>query len=338
MTIKKNLVADLGGTNIRFALCAPNSTTLDSVKRYSIRDYESIDHLIEVYLGDINADSNVTLDAVCIAIAGPINDGVVAMTNCDWTLSTAALSNTLGINCVEFINDFAAIAHAVPYLKKDELLAIGCSDTCVKQSHSTNGPITVFGPGTGLGAALLVPLSKPSNDRYQYHYTVLPTEGGHAGLSARSEQELYVFNYWRKKGCRINREFFVCGTGIERIFEALCVANDSIDHKKLSVAQIQQLGCTKQHKIATEAMHLFCAFLGSATGDQVLSTGSTGGAVLAGGILPKFPEFLNNSEFRARFESKGVMSNYNKAISTQLIVAEQPGLIGAAAYLLQEKI
>ena len=81
-------------------------------------------------------------------------------------------------------------------------------------------------------------------------------------------------------------------------------------------------------------MEMFCAFLGSAAGDQVLCTGSTGGVVLAGGVLPKFVDFLNQSAFRRRFETKGIMSHYTEAVPTRLIIAEQPGLVGAAAFLL----
>ncbi|MBT8149150.1 MAG: glucokinase [Gammaproteobacteria bacterium] len=317
-----NLVGDLGGTNVRFGLCEKNSTRVEHIERFTLRDYEGLDHVIKVYLRDKLAGNDQVLAGCCLAIAGPIIDHSVKMTNSDWEFSADSLRQWLAIEQVALINDFEAIALSVPHLEEHDFAQIG------SVASPADGPITVFGPGTGLGAALLVPNGLGG-------YIVVPTEGGHAGLSARSSKELEVFAYWRDKGCRINREFFVCGAGIERIYEAVCVEAGSQDYKKHTVANIQQLGCKRENKLCEQAMEMFCAFLGSAAGDQVLCTGSTGGVVLAGGILPKFVDFLNQSNFRKRFETKGVMSHYTEEVPTRLIIAAQPGLVGAAAYLLE---
>lgn len=318
MAKHRSLVADLGGTNIRFALVESGSTQIESLKKYSIKNYESLEHLIEVYLGDCDLSTDA-IAAACIAIAGPIVDQAVKMTNCNWHIKRSRLESELGLERALLINDFEAIARAVGAIDNDGYLTVG--PDLVEQQ----GPISVLGPGTGLGAALLVP--------HHSAMLVVPTEGGHAGLSARTDDELMIFDYWRAKGSRINREFFICGDGIVRIFEALCVNEGSDDYKNMTVANIQQSGCNQQHPLAERCMQIFCSFLGSAAGDQVLCTGSTGGMILAGGILPKFPEFLRQSAFRERFESKGAMSYYTKAVSTRLIIEEQPGLIGAAACL-----
>lgn len=325
----KFLVADLGGTNIRFGLCAADSTQINAIKKYSIRDYESVKHLLQVYLHDSETNSN-EIERCCFAIAGPIHDQAVKMTNCNWQISATAINHALDIKQTVLINDFQAIAYSVTHLLDNGLTNIGDL-----KLNNSEGPISVFGPGTGLGAALLVPYSGQSTSQ---QYLVVATEGGHAGLSARSEDELKIFDYWRNKGCRINREFFVCGTGIERIYEAICIDSGSDDYKKRQVANIQQLGCSGNDEKCQKTMNIFCSFLGSAAGDQVLCTGSTGGLVLAGGILPKFVDFLKASPFRQRFESKGAMSGYTKKVATSLIIESQPGLIGAAAYLNQTTI
>lgn len=317
---KQNIVADLGGTNIRFGLAAPHSTTVDNIRRYSIRDYESVRHLLQVYLRDSGIDKS-HIAHCCFAIAGPIKNQQVKMTNCDWEISASTIDEALGIDNTVLINDFQAIAYSVTHIPESGMVRIG-----ELSLEADRGPISVLGPGTGLGAALLVPTI--SGD-----YTIVPTEGGHVALSARSEDELKIFDYWRNKGCRINREFFLSGIGLERIYEALCVDAGRNDYKKISVSQIQQTGCAREDELCERAMNTFCAFLGSAAGDQVLCTGSTGGLVLAGGILPKFVDFLQESPFRKRFESKGSMSDYTRRVATVLIVEEQPGLIGAAAYL-----
>jgi len=332
------LVADLGGTNIRFAICDGVDNTdnskvaLREIEQFSLRDYEDLKHLITHYLANKNLnDDTQKIKSCCFAVAGAIFDNKVKMTNYDWEISTDLLKDILNIQHAWLINDFAAIAHSVPYLDDSQLISIG------EGKANPGAPISLFGPGTGLGAALLIPLSsnteKPS-------YKVVATEGGHAAISARSSLELSIFDYWRAKGSRINREFFVCGAGIERLYEAIVAINNNgaplDDAKSLTAPQIQQRGCgdgtTTKDNYCRQAMHAFCTLLGSAAGDQALCTGAQGGLILAGGILPKFVEFLSASNFRHRFESKGVMSDYNKAISTHLIIEPQPGLIGAAAY------
>ena len=332
------LVADLGGTNIRFAICDKLDSTshskveLREIEQFSLRDYEDLKHLIKHYLSNKDlSGSGQGIQSCCFAVAGAIFDNKVKMTNYDWEISTDLLKDILNIQHAWLINDFAAIAHSVPYLDDSQLISIG------EGKANPGAPISLFGPGTGLGAALLIPLSSNTEEP---SYKVVATEGGHAAISARSSLELSIFDYWRAKGSRINREFFVCGAGIERLYEAIVAINNNgvplDDAKSLTAPQIQQRGCgdgtTAKDNYCRQAMHAFCTLLGSAAGDQALCTGAQGGLILAGGILPKFVEFLAASNFRHRFESKGVMSEYNKAISTQLIIEPQPGLIGAAVY------
>lgn len=326
------LVADLGGTNIRFALCDYvdrenyGPVELTHIEQFSLRDYEDLKHLITHYLSD-KPQANA-IRSCCFAVAGPIFDNRVKMTNYDWEISVDYLNKVLGIEHSWLINDFAAIAYAVPHLQPAQLVEIGSG------SAVADAPIALFGPGTGLGAAQLVPLPTADGSR---RYKVVPTEGGHAAISARSELELAIFDYWRGKGCRINREFFVCGTGIERLYEAIVSVNGGeLNEQTLSAPEIQKAGCSdgrsSNDEYCRQAMQAFCTLLGSAAGDQALCTGARGGLILAGGILPKFVDFLLASDFRKRFESKGVMSDYNKSIPTHLITELQPGLIGAAAY------
>lgn len=327
------LVADLGGTNIRLAICLQCNEKLKQfklldIKQYQLRDYQDLKHLINTYIDSIDSVTGIgNIKSCCFAVAGPILENTVQMTNYNWEITTSLLNKILKINNAVLINDFLAIAHSIEFLGEDQFIDIGDG------MSNINSPVTVFGPGTGLGSALLIPNENQSFDIY-------PTEGGHVALSARSQLELTIFDYWRKKGCRINREFFICGDGIERLYEAILADDIGADNIKeidlLSAPEISQRACsddkTQLDVNARLALEAFCTLLGSAAGDQVLSTGSLGGLILAGGILPKIKNFLIKSNFRKRFESKGPMSNYNKNVSTKLIIADQPGLIGAAAY------
>ena len=85
----------------------------------------------------------------------------------------------------------------------------------------------------------------------------------------------------------------------------------------------------------TIALQTFCALLGSACGDFVLSNGAYGGLYIAGGIVPRMIPFLEASNFLSRFQNKGAMSQHLAQVPIYVITTEQPGLIGAAYAPLQ---
>ena len=323
------LVADLGGTNIRLAICpakvsASQGVVLEHIESFRLDDYVSLSHIIDHYLSKTQVD----VRACCFAIAGPINNGEVRMTNRDWVITTEGLREQLGIKHAALINDFAAIAQAVPFLSQSQLLNIGGGKA------QRDAPVAVFGPGTGLGAAQLIP-------DHAGNYRVIATEGGHSGMAPGNELEVEIFRYWQQQGASISREFFVCGKGIERLFTAIYALENATEPPVLAAAEIQQKGCASDaasgdatDRAAAQAMSTFCELLGNAAGDQVLSTGARGGLVLAGGILPKFSDFLLASGFRERFETNAAMSAYLQQVPSRLVTEAQPGLIGAATYAL----
>ena len=329
MTYYPRLVADLGGTNVRLAICpakvsASQGVVLDKVETFRLDDYPGLEQIIETYIESAKVD----IHACCFAVAGPVNDGQVRMTNRDWVITADGLRKQLSIEYAALINDFAAIAQAVPFLGQQQLLDIGGGQA------QRGAPITVFGPGTGLGAAQLIP-DQAGN------YRVIATEGGHAGMSPHTELEAQIFKYWQDRGHTISREFFICGKGIERLFTAIYALQTANEAPTLSAAEIQQTGCTVAaesddpvERACAQAMTSFCELLGTAAGDQVLSTGARGGLVLAGGILPKFSDFLLASNFRQRFETNAAMSEYLRKVPSRLVTEAQPGLIGAATFAL----
>ncbi len=335
------LVADIGGTNIRFALGddsgqgnlslrADSGISLHHIEEFTLDDEQSLDQLVKQYLNNKNS----TIKSCCFAIAGPLIDGQIKMTNHDWEISTGYLNALLKIDCSIVINDFEAIAYSVPHLNNSQRIKIGGG------TADSDAPIAVLGPGTGLGGAQLIPIKNTRKSSFQ----VIACQAGHVALDPQTNLEQDIFNFWRRQDCRINREFFISGIGIKRIYEAIIAIHSSAtDTRKnnLSPAEIQQKGCSKknlnhidkQTEYCRETMLTFCRLLGSAAGDQVLSTGARGGLILAGGILPRFADFLIDSDFRNRFEDKGQMSEHNRLIPTQLILEPQPGLLGAAACL-----
>lgn len=311
MTAYPRLVADIGGTHTRFAI-SDGDAGLRHRQTLRSPDHARLEDAIEHYLAAI--DPLVPVSA-CIAIAGPIEDGRVTMTNHSWTFSVADLQRRFGWNALRVVNDFAAVAMALPHLRSDQTLRIGGG------RPQADMPLGVLGPGTGFGAAQLIPC--------QEHWIPVSTEGGHVLLAAGNETELAIFEYWLKRHLFLSRENLLSGPGIFRLYEACCAIHGETPRARDAV-EVTDLAIHQGDALAGQTLEAFFGLLGSACGDQALATGARGGIYLAGGILPKMSEALIGSDFRRRFEDKGPMSHYVREIQTHLIIASDPGLIGAA--------
>lgn len=307
------LVADIGGTHCRFAL-ADEHGELSDIQRFRAADYASVEDAIETYLAGIKKPA----ETACLAVAGPTEHDAMAMTNLSWRTTASQLNKRFGFIRSAFINDFEAIALCVPALEAADLLHIS------HRQPDLTLPIAVLGPGTGLGVAQLIPCGE--------QFVAIATEGGHTALQAATIIEQNIFDYWKAKGLPLSRESFLSGPGLLRLYSALCALSNSecLADSGGAVSDLAAEG----DSIARQALDIFLGLLGSAAGDQALACGSRGGVVLAGGILPKISAQLPSSSLRERFEAKAPMQHYLKSIPVSLILHENPGLLGAAYYVL----
>ena len=97
-----------------------------------------------------------------------------------------------------------------------------------------------------------------------------------------------------------------------------------------SAAEIVQHALAGDCEASRNTLEAFCAFLGGAAGNAALTLGAIGGVFIAGGIAPRFTDFLRQSAFRERFEAKGRMASYLARIPTQVIVHQYPAFVGLA--------
>ncbi len=308
------LVGDIGGTNARFALVHAPGAAPTEVTTMACADYPDLGDAAEAYL----AATASTPAAACIAVAGPVQGDRFRLTNGPWDFSTEAIRRRLGLAHLRLLNDFAALALSLPRLRPDDLCRIGTPTAVAGQ------PLAVLGPGTGLGVAGL----HPSDGGW------IPVcgEGGHVDLPVIEEREIEIARVLRAEQQTVSAECVLSGTGLTRLHRCLCQVH-GVDHTPLTPAQITELGCTGEEELCVEALEVFCALLGGVAGNLALTLGARGGVFLGGGILPRIPDMLEHSEFRRRFDAKLRMTDYVKAIATQLIVATAPALIGAAAHL-----
>ncbi len=323
-----HLIADIGGTNIRIAQAtATPEISLNDIETYQCQKFSSLAEVIAYYL-EAKALNGATIHA-CLAIACPVDDDLISMTNLPWQFSQKELQAELALASLSFINDYTAIAMAIPLLNDQQKVKIGGGESV------SGKPISVCGPGTGLGVANLVPLTV--NNKPQWH--CISGEGGHIDFSPVNETEQHVLNAIQTIKPRVSYEQLLSGFGLEQIYQALLTINhDTIDMSavsQLSAKDITHNAVQGSCPICKETLTLFCNVLGGFAGNLALIMNSQGGVYIAGGIVPRFIDYLKSSDFRKRFETKGRLSAITKQAPTYVITESQPGLLGAAAFILQ---
>ena len=329
-----NLIADIGGTNIRLALANGQSKeNYSDIATYQCKEFDSLADVIALYLNEKKLDdatlTNYQINA-CFAIACPTDNDLISMTNLPWQFSQKALKKQLNLHSLTFINDYTAIALSIPLLTKQQKVKIGGGQTVA------NKPISVCGPGTGLGVANLFPIT--ISEKQQWH--CVDGEGGHVDFAPVSEIEQQVLNYINQIKKRVSYEQLLSGYGLEQVYQALLFINQGKEitttQDKLSAKEISCKAIENQCQTCQQALTLFCNVLGSFAGNLALTMNSQGGVYIAGGIVPRFIDYLTTTDFRARFEAKGRLSSITEQTPTYVITEPQPGLLGAAAYLLRD--
>ncbi len=247
-----------------------------------------------------------------------MTDNQVTLTNHPWTFSVEALRQQLGLRRLQVINDFAANAVAVPHLAPDDVLQVG-GGVAVR-----NAPIGVIGPGTGLGVSAFVPSADGG--------AMIAGEGGHVTMAPATPQESALLDLMRSRFDHVSAERILSGPGLVNLYNALCELSD-MPAASYSAEQITNPGIWNADPRTHEATAMFCAMLGTVAGNLALTLGARGGIYISGGIVPRMSAFFVQSEFRARFEAKGRLSDYVMAIPTYVITRPLPVLLGAAAML-----
>jgi glucokinase len=306
------LIADVGGTNTRFAL--GQAGRFEHMRALRNAEHATFQDAARHFLAGLPDGMRVSKAA--LAVAGWTSGDVVSLTNHHWSFSLGRARDELGLSELRVLNDFEAIAMAVPYLGTDERMVIGHDDLPVRR-----GPIALVGPGTGLGVAGLIPTSDG--------WIVVPTEGGHSTMAAANREEGRVLDLLRERWGHVSAERVLSGRGLENLYAALRFL-DGASSEPLSAAEITAAMVGGEDPYSGRAFELFCSMLGTVAGNVALMFGATGGLYLAGGILLRFKDAFAASGFRARFEQKGRLSIYLRSVPTYLIVHPQPALMGLA--------
>jgi glucokinase len=309
-----DLLADIGGTNARFALV--RGAVIERQSRVLVADYPDPAAAVRAFLGPGIGPRSVRRAA--LAVAGPVTDGEARLTNGPWRISARSLGAVLDTKQVHVVNDFEAVAWALPALKGSDLRPVGGG------TAEPGRPAAVIGPGTGLGVAGFVP--GPGGPR------ILVTEGGHVTMAAADEEEERVLGYLRGRFAHVSAERVLSGAGLVNLYQAIC-ALAGVAAAPLRAEDITRAARTGDAPECRAAVTMFCAMLGTVAGNLALTLGARGGIYIAGGVVPQLGEAFAASPFRARFEDKGRFRTYLAAIPTSVIVHPTPAFPGLLALL-----
>ncbi|WP_462379327.1 glucokinase [Pseudomonas sp. Marseille-QA0892] len=315
--MRLSLIADIGGTNARFALWDGKRPT--EVEVLAPGDFQRPADAVRHYLERVDTSLD-DVDAVCLACAGPVHGDAFRFTNNAWSLSRREFCEDLGLKEFMLINDFAAQAMGMSRIDADERREVRAG---VAESHQ---PILVMGPGTGLGVATLLCLP---NGRWK----ALPGEGGHVDLPIDTPLEAQLWGALHARFGHVSAEHALSGNGLLNLYRAFCEV-EGCTATYTDPSQITEAALAGD-AMACRVVEQFCVFLGRAAGNNVLTLGARGGVFITGGVIPRIADMFCQSGFNAAFADKGQMSGFFEGIPVWLVTAGHPGLVGAGVALQQ---
>lgn len=309
------LIADIGGTNARFALVDESGIHDEQILKCA--DYPGLLEAAQAYLNQVKQKPK----RACMAIAGPVKGDRFEMTNHVWSFSIDETRKTLGLDQFTLMNDFKALALSLPHLKGADLKQLG------RGKAQDRAPMGILGPGTGLGVGSLA----WGGDKY----VALPGEGGHVTMPARTPREFALFNtLLEMKYHHISAERVCSGKGLENLYMAFRRLDGRDDLPGRNASEISNLGMSGKCNVCRETLDLMITFLGRIAGNLALTLGAHGGIYIAGGVVGHLGAYFENSNFRAEFEDKGRFKDYLAEIPTFVIKHPFPAFVGLRADLL----
>lgn len=312
------LVGDIGGTHARFARVHEPGSGAREVAYYRCSEFPTIGHALQRYQDEY---PGVAARACALGVATPVDGDHVQLTNSSWAFSISELQQRLGVERLLVLNDFTALALALPDLTPADLRQVGGGRAV------PHAPLALIGPGTGLGVSGLLPLPGGRG------HVAIGGEGGHVTLAACDDDERAVLDCMERHFGHASAERALSGPGLENlhrcVLEVAGYAPEQRAAHEIASAGLDGSDCASEH-----ALTIFCSLLGQVAGNLALTLGARGGVYIGGGIVPRLGEWFDRSPFRERFEAKGRFASYLSKIPVFVVQSEvSPALLGASRAL-----
>lgn len=309
------VLADIGGTNARFALYTPNSDggiQLREQLQFRCRQFNDFSEALGTYLEQIGRP----VDGASVSIAGPADGDLIHMTNLNWTFSISEVKEALGLQHMWVINDATAAALSTTCETQLELIKPGHVETAAARINLI--------PGTGFGIGSIMPLKNS--------WLAIQGEGGHATLAPVTDEEFAVLqNITRALGRAVN-DIVLSGPGMLNIYRALAAVRGQppldVDAKEMTRNALE-----KHNATSVDALDMYCTLLGRLAGDIALTMNAHGGVYLSGDLLQRIGAERISESFNRGFNDKGMMIEKVGRIPVYLLQSDYPCLKGAAVWL-----
>ena len=302
------LIADIGATSSRCAILPSAVGSPENIRIYRNENFDGLTELLADFLSGRGAGPQ----SLALAVAAPVHGDDVRMINRDWSFSGASLSSEFGFERVRIINDFHAVAYALPAFADNARSEIGSA------SEYRGGNMAAIGPGSGLGTSAWI--------RSAAGGAAMTGEGGHITLSGRDKHEDEIIAKVRERFGHCSAERILSGPGL--------IVLHNVMHG-FEIESSEEITGSPEDDACVSTMNQFFSFLGSAAADLALITGAFGGLYIAGGIVPACIDQLRKSPFRERFDDKNRYRDYMRRIPTYVITDPLPGLTGLAAMIIR---
>jgi len=324
------LAGDIGGTKVNLALFERKGKGLEKVHeaKFESAKYSGLNQILEEYCRKKLPE----LKQAGFGIAGPVKEGRCEVTNLPWVVDVKDLKEQLQMEDVWLINDLAATACAVPFLKDTEV------DVLQAGAEVADGRIAVIAAGTGLGEAFLMPDG-------QGRYLILDAEGGHCDFAPRTELQTKLLLHLKEKFGRVSLERVLSGPGLHNIYQFIneyhCFIEPDWLTEELRIGDpgvvITRCGLEKSASACEKALKVFVSIYGAAAGNLALQVLSRGGVYVGGGIAPKILPLIKTETFMDAFLAKGRFQPFMEEVPVKVILNDKAALLGAAHYALGEK-
>lgn len=313
-----HVIGDVGGTYARFSLFDARANMMSATEVLTCAEHADLAAAVAAYLSRLGCPPPKRL---ALAVACPVHGDLVELTNNRWRFSIQETRSRLGLLQLEVMNDFTALALALPSLEISDLTQVGGTFPIPGAAKG------LIGAGTGLGVSGLVSTRQG--------WTALDSEGGHVTFAPTSPREREVVELLSVHYGHVSAERLCSGAGLS-VLHAAIRALDGEPGEELAPSEVVERALHGSSRACVEAVDLFCAALGSIAGNLTLTLGARGGLYVAGGIVPRLGPLLLRSPFRERFEAKGRFRAYLAPIPVYVINHPYPALLGLSRALAAE--
>ena len=310
------LVGDIGGTNARFGLIERTGDQPRLLSHEATADHPDPSSAIRASLAKAGDRAPAPRSAI-LAIAGRVDGPEIQLTNAHWRIAGQRIAEDFGLAAAVVVNDYVPVAAGAADIEPHDLTPVGpCPPV-------PGGARVVLGPGTGFGAAALIP--------YAAHLAIVSTEVGHTDIGPANDFEEKVWHVLERVEDRITVETVLSGPGLSRMHAAVAHVRTGRPHEKIEPAAVTEAGLDTSDPHAAETLELFGRILGRVCGDLALTFLATSGVYIGGGIAPRILKVLEESGFRAAFENKAPFAAMMRRIPTSVITVQDPAFRGLAA-------